>query len=356
MKFQTAKRFEQFFPASHGGLFSVTIPKENVIDFSSNVNPLGPSVSVKQAFLAKDIPIYPDSDSIKLKEKLSKYLKLPQSQITIGNGATEIIYNFSKIFLEKKRVLIPVPTFAEYESSLKLADAKMTFFQTLNLNDDIDEFIKKIAKNGGVFVCNPNNPTGVITTKQNIIKIIATAQKRKTLVFVDECFMELIWSKSQSVVDQIKKFDNLFVLRSFTKSFGLAGMRIGYGLANKKLIELVEKIKLPWNVSGVSQHMAIAALKDKSHLKKTSHIIKKESQFLSDQIMKNQNFFCFPTQTNFILIKSKINSKILQKRLYAKKILIRDCSTIRGLDASFFRIAVRTHKENKSLIEELQKL
>lgn len=154
----------------------------------------------------------------------------------------------------------------------------------------------------------------------------------------------------------MKEFDNLFILRSLTKSFGLAGLRIGYGLGNKKMIEILQKIKIPWNVSGIAQHSAIKALSDKSHLPKTLDIIKKELKFLTDSISQIKGFTCYTSDTNFILIKSKIKSNQIQKRLLKQNILIRDCSTFHGLDDNFIRIAVRTHKENLRLVEALKKL
>jgi threonine-phosphate decarboxylase len=156
-------------------------------------------------------------------------------------------------------------------------------------------------------------------------------------------------------VSHLKEFDNLFILRSLTKSFGLAGLRIGYGLGSKQVIETLQKIKIPWNVSGVAQKSAITALSDSSHLPKTLNLIKKESKFLIDSISKIRGFTCYNSATNFILIKSSIPSDKLQNKLLKRNILIRDCSTFRGLNDNFIRIAVRTHKENLKLVEALKK-
>ena len=356
MKLNTNPSVRKHKPSSHGGINSIKSKKNGIIDYSSNINPLGCHPGVKK-YLKKQmdlLSIYPDSDSSELKKNLEWYTKIPEKQIVVGNGATEIIYNFSKAFLNKKTpVLIPIPTFSEYETAAKLQNCKILFFKTMNLNENFDEFLSKIPKKGCVFVCNPNNPTGILLSKQKIKKIIQIASKKSTLVFVDECFIELSDPK-QSVIKEIKKFENLFVLRSLTKSFGLAGIRIGYGLGNKKIVDILNNIKIPWNVSGIAQKAANAALCYHTYLDKSSKMIQKEKIYLKKSISQIEGFSCYNTDTNFILIKTKIKSNILQKKLLGKKILIRDCNSFRGLNNNYIRIAVKTPKENKKLIKALE--
>ncbi|NOJ28481.1 MAG: aminotransferase class I/II [Nitrososphaera sp.] len=272
----------------------------------------------------------------------------------VGNGATEIIYNFCRAVISRNMpVLVTAPTFGEYEAAARLCGARMQFFKTMDLEDDIAGFLKKIPRNGIVFVCNPNNPTGLLVPKNIMMKILTAAQKKGTLVFVDECFVELADPK-QSLVGAVSKFANLFVLRSLTKSFGLAGLRIGYGIGDKKMVSVLDKIKIPWNVSGLAQEAAVLALSDVQFLRKTQKLIATESEFLKKSISEIADLSCFDSQTNFLLIKTKIPSKILQKKLLRRKILIRDCSTFRGLNQNYIRIAVRTRKENLVLIRALE--
>jgi len=346
-------------PVHHGGPFSIINPSSNILDFSSNVSPLGASSLVRKTIKNQldTVQIYPDSESTQLRKNLQQYTKIPHSQIVVGNGATEIIYNFCQVFLSNKTpVLIPIPTFGEYESAVKLSGAKISFFKTMNLEKDIDYFISKFPNNGCIFICNPNNPTGNLISKKTLQKIILLANKKKTLVFVDECFIELVPDHDESIINLVKKYNNLFVLRSLTKSFALAGLRIGYGVGTKQMISVLNKVKIPWNVSGLAQQAASAALSHLFYLDKVKKIIKKESFYLINSISKLKDFQCNTTSTNFILIKTKIKSKTLQKKLLEKKILIRDCSTIRGLNDNYIRIAVKTRKENKKLIQALEKL
>jgi len=346
-------------PVSHGGIYSISNPRSDILDFSSNVNPLGPSPNILKSIKnnLNSISIYPDSNSLNLKKNIQKYTKIPISQIVIGNGATEIIYNFCKAFFSSKTsVLIPVPTFGEYEASAKLAGAKIVFFKTMDLKNNIDDFIFKLPKNGCTFLCNPNNPTGTLLCKKEMKKIILAAKKKNSLVFLDECFIELVPDHDESIISWIKNYDNLFILRSFTKSYGLAGIRIGYGLGPKNLISILNQIKIPWNVSGLAQQAASSAISTPSYLKKTRKLIKIESNFLKEKISKLKNFELYDSAANFILIKSKFKSATIQKKLLKNKILIRDCSSFRGLDNFHIRISVKTRKENLKLIKELEKI
>jgi threonine-phosphate decarboxylase len=297
---------------------------------------------------------YPDADSIHLISSLKKYTGLPASYIVVGNGAIEILYNFCVAFLSQKRVLIPIPTFSEYESASKLVNCKFVFFKTMNLSENLDSFISKIPTNGCVFVCNPNNPTGTILSEKQLTKIISTAKNKSSFVFVDECFIELVPESNQSVINLVKKYDNLFVLRSLTKSFGLAGIRIGYGIGSKTVVEILKKIKIPWSVNALAQEAGVLAIKNKSHLAKSNSLIKKESNFLKKKITAISGFECYNSSTNFILIKTKQDSTKIQKKLLKHKILIRDCKNFRGLNNHYIRIAVKSHKYNLKLVDAME--
>ena len=346
-------------PIKHGGIYSISEPSSEILDFSSNINPLGPSQKVLKTLKTNlgTLSKYPDSESTNLKKLLQKYTKISSSQIVVGNGATEIIYNFCNSFLSKATpVLIPIPTFGEYEVASKLAGAKVKFFKTMDLNTNLKEFVLKIPKNGCLFICNPNNPTGKLLSKDKMKIILESAKKKNSIVFVDECFIELVPNYNESIISFIKNYDNLIILRSLTKSFGLAGIRIGYALGSKKIISILNKIKIPWNVSGLAQEAAISALSTPNLLDKSKKIIQDESNYLKSKISQMTNFECTDSTTNFILIKSKINSFTLQRKLLKKNILIRDCSNFRGLDKNFIRIAVKTRRENQKLVRAMEEI
>ena len=356
MKIRTTHAIETHNPIIHGGRFSVNNQDPNILDFSSNVGPIGMPPSVKSLLKKRldQLTLYPDLHSTTLSNDLKRFIGLPKSNLVVGNGAIEIIYNFCSAFLSKKTVLIPVPTFEEYETAAKLSDSKISFFKTMNLSENIDLFISQIPVNGCIFICNPNNPTGNILSKKQLTKIISSAKQKSCIVFVDECFIELVPQSNQSVINLIKKYDNLFVLRSLTKSFGLAGIRIGYAVASKQIIDVLQKLKIPWSVNILAQEAGIIAIKNKSHLIKSKSIIKKEYDFLKNKISDIQGFECHDSSTNFLLIKTKQDSTKLQKKLLKKKILIRDCKNFRGLNNHYIRVAIKSHKDNLKLVSALR--
>ncbi len=359
VKFSLEKNISSHHKVPHGGLYSDKLGDDpRFIDFSSNVNPIGfPSSITKIINNRKLFSVYPDPDSSELRKTIQKSIGINEDQIVVGNGATEIIYNFCRAFLNKNsNVLIPIPTFGEYEAASRLSDAKITFLKTMNLNENIPEIQDQMAKTKCIFVCNPNNPTGVLIQKNKMLKIVESAYDKSVFVFLDECFIELVPYSDESLITKLKEFDNLFILRSLTKSFGLAGLRVGYGLGHKKIIDVLQKIKIPWNVNAIAQKAASKAITNLSHLRKTRQLIKQELEFLTRSISQIDGFTCYDSSTNFILIKSKIDSTKIQEKLLKKKILIRDCSNFRGLDNKFIRIAVRTHKENVILVRALANL
>ncbi len=358
MKIRTKSSIIRHVPVIHGGKNPLKSSDPQILDFSSNINPLGIPNSVKK-ILKKNfdtIQNYPDLGSSELISILKKYTHLDKSNLVVGNGAIEIIYNFCFAFLSEKKVLIPIPTFQEYETAAKLNNGKISYFKTLNLSEHLDSFISQIPKNGCVFICNPNNPTGKLLSKKHSLKIIQRAKKLSSFVFVDECFIELVPESNESIISYVKKYDNLFVLRSLTKSFGFPGLRIGYAAASKEMIEILKKIKIPWSVNSLAQEAAKISLKNKSHLIKSKLMIKKELNYLKNEIDKLDNFECHDSSTNFILIKTIHDSTQLQKKLLKHKILIRDCKNFRGLNNHYFRIAVKSHKDNIKLVKALGKI
>lgn len=359
MIINTKSSIRRHSPVIHGGKIPSKNSDQKIIDFSSNITPLGIPSSVK-SIIKKNfdkIGFYPDPNSENVTLNLEKYTHLPKSNIIVGNGAIEILYNFCYAFLSKTtKVLIHIPTFQEYETAVKLNDCKISYFKSINLSKDLDSFILQIPKNGCIFLCNPNNPTGELLTKKELLSIIIKAKKLKTLVFIDECFIELVPDYDESVISYVKKYDNIFILRSLTKSFGLPGIRIGYGCGSKEIIKILQKIKIPWSVNSIAQDAANEVIKNKSHITKSKFIIKKELKYLNKLISSIDGFECIPSSTNFILIKTKYNSTYLQKKLLKNKILIRDCKNFRGLNEHYFRIAVKSHGDNVKLVSALESI
>lgn len=351
MKLKTNPRVAEHRRAIHGGPFSVPRVNRGVIDFSSNVNPLGPPPAA--ACDRDSLGSYPDPDSAELVMDLQEYTGVPRRRIVVGAGATELIYNFCRAFvLEGMPVLIPAPTFGEYEVACRLSGARIIHHKTMDAAGDIDGIISRIPQGGCVFLCNPNNPTGGLVRRSEMQRVVRAARARNTLVFLDECFIEMVPDSDESLLPATG-YGNLFVLRSLTKSFGLAGARVGYGIGSRQMASILNGIKMPWSVSGPAQRAASAVLSDPSHLERTRRLIGTESAFLRECISGIEGFRCCNSAANFILIRTELDPGILQEKLLARGILVRDCSSFPGLDGRYIRVAVRTRRENEALVEAL---
>jgi threonine-phosphate decarboxylase len=349
---------------SHGGIYSVN-PNLVKVDFSSNVNPLGISKKALKSIqknAARLSSLYPDPECIDLKKSLLDYLDvgLGLECITVGNGSAEIIHDFARAFVRNK-VIIPAPTFCEYELASKRSGAGILFVPLKNLTLDAELIIEKAKNLDAVFLCNPNNPTGLFSVKR--IKKIIESIGSSTKILIDECFIEFIDDDGHhhhhSMINKIKEFDNLVILRSLTKSFGLAGLRVGYSISSPKLVKQLSANRIPWNVNGLAQMAGIIALKDLKHLKKARAMIKKERKFMQSKIEKKmQSFTPCKSDVNYFLIhlKNKNSTKIRDSILTRSRVLVRDCSTFTGMNSEYIRVAVKTHRENLLLLDALESI
>jgi threonine-phosphate decarboxylase len=332
------------------------------VDFSSNVNPLGISTLALEA-IQRDAfslsSIYPDTECKALRKSLSDYLdnKLDVEWIYVGNGATELIHRFAQTFVRNK-VLIPFPTFCEYEIASERTGASIVFIPLRNLTLDTDTIIENAKNSDAIFLCNPNNPTGLMCNT-NVIQKIVESVDSSTKILVDESYIELsdYSPDMHTMINKIKEFENLIVLRSMTKSFGLAGLRIGYIICNPKLIKCLSSNQISWNVNGFAQAAGLASLKDLNHLKQSRILIQKERSFMQEMIKKKTNMF-IPrvSDVNYFLIylENKSSIEIRDLILARKGVLVRDCSTFMGMGVKYIRVAVKTHRENLYLIDALE--
>ena len=231
---------------THGGdIYSYEDKFDKIIDFSSNINPLGIPNSIKNALhnsVEKSI-CYPDPLCRKLNKKLSKHYNLPGNYFSIGNGAADIIFKIAQV-LKPKSALLLAPTFSEYEFSLKTVNCNINYYNLTEnnnfkiLNDYLDFLTDKIDI---IYICNPNNPTGVLTKKELLTKILKKCKDNNIIVILDECFNEFVENnKSYSMIDELKNFDNLIILNAFTKMYAIPGVRLGYCISSN--LNIISKI------------------------------------------------------------------------------------------------------------------
>ncbi len=337
---------------------------EQILDFSSSVNPLGPSKKALEAVTDAfgRIEAYPDSNSNALRQVLAEHFGgISRDNIGVGNGSTELMYLFAEVFLKKgEKALMAAPTFGEYESAVRKTGESPKFVRLgSSFQLEAEAFRREMAGTKLVFLCNPNNPTSKLIPKDILSEILDAALAQDILVFLDEDFLEFVEDeKDRSMIGKIDKYPNLFILRSFTKIFGLTGLRCGYGIASKDIIDVMLCAKIPWNVNCLAQAAAVAALKDEEHLRVTRELIKTEKAWLQQELSQFSGFTFTPPDANFLFIdirNTSLTANALKHRMLKQGILIRDCSSFVGLNEFYIRVAVKTHEENVRLIDAFKK-
>lgn len=344
-------------PAVHGAfdfgeLERLGIDPNNVLDFSVNSNPFGPSPRVWDAIKSTPLERYPDRESIALRRALSKQLNVSMDEIIIGNGAAELIQLTAQALLQKgNRVLIVEPTFGEYERCAKLAGAEILRWQAMpedGFNLRVEEIEKMLKENPRVvFICNPNNPTGQIAPLENLCEW--SRAYPDTLFVMDEAYIAFV-DKMESAVPLRQK--NILVLRSMTKDYAIAGLRLGYVVGDTNLIEALVNLRPAWNVNVLAQTAGLAALQDEIHLTKTLAKLREEKENLI-QGLKDLGYNPVPSHTNYFLLPVG-NGAQFRRELLRHGILVRDCASF-GLP-EYIRIATRAYAENLRLLDTLANL
>jgi len=355
---------EELFNYLHGGNLEKAIEKygissEEIIDFSANINPLGFSSETGETIIKNldQLSHYPDPECKEAKKELSRYFKIDYENIILGNGSTELIYLVVQT-LKPKKVLIPIPTFYEYERALNNNNVSINFYKLKEKQEflfSMDEIIPQLAGIDLVFLCNPNNPTGTFLPRKEMLTLVKEIQGRKIFLVLDEAFIDL--HEEESFIKEVKNYNHLIVLRSLTKFFSLPGLRIGFGVSSSKLIKKLEAQKIPWSVNCLAQIAVREVLKDEKFISKSRSFLLKEKEFLYMELSNMEGLKVYKPSVNFIFIKllGNISSEGLMGQLAKKGILIRDCSNFRGLEKrKFIRVAVRTRKENIKLLKELK--
>ena len=327
---------------------------KGIIDFSANINPLGLPKKVGEEIVhsIKDCAAYPDIFCRDLTKAIAMQYDIEESKIVCGNGAAELIYKMALAFKPKK-ALVLAPTFAEYVLALKTVNCEIVYHyldrKAFLLKTDILERIREVDM---LFICNPNNPTGLLTEPSFMKEILAEAEKNKVLMVVDECFNHFLDEpKKNSMKGFIESSNYLIILNAFTKIYAMAGIRLGYGfVSNPKMKEDLFSAGPPWSVSIIAQRCGVVALQQELYLKESKKFIAEQRELLKIGL-KQSGLTVFDSQANYIFLKSKDHE--LHSQLLKKNILIRDCSNYENLEKGYYRIAVRTEEENKYLLKQM---
>ncbi|MBQ4353934.1 MAG: aminotransferase class I/II-fold pyridoxal phosphate-dependent enzyme [Clostridia bacterium] len=325
------------------------------LDVSANINPAGMPDKVRQALMdaAKFCEAYPDPYCTVLRQKIAEHELVPTDCILCGNGAAELIYTYAYTLPKDKPALIVSPTFSEYGQALAAAGIEVEHFvmkesSGFTLTEDFLQ--TDFTRYSTVFLCSPNNPTG-ITVDLSIIGAVLDSGVR---LFCDFCFLDLTDTPDRyGIPSLLQAYPNLTILRAFTKSYAMAGVRLGYVMCSDAgfLAEISEKTQC-WNVSTLAQAAGIAALECADWLKESVKRISAERRYLTEKLTQF-GIRLYPGEANYLLLYSDRN---LAEKLMERGIMVRDCTNYIGLGAGYIRIAVRTREENDLLLTELDEV
>ena len=349
----------------HGGNVWIYGGPSKILDFSSNMNPLGPPKLLVEALMEaiKEgiFSYYPEPTYTSLKESLSSFLNVNYGMVEVFNGASEALFQLAYMLNPSSFVLTP-PSFIEYWRIAESLNKRIYEVNYLDMGSsyilDIDGIIETLSKirGGLLYICNPNNPTGTLTARRGIEEIVLEASMRNSQVIVDESFMDFT-RENQSVIKLVESYENLHIVKSLTKIFASLGLRLGVAVSSR--VRDVGRFMVPWRVNILTSYAFSRLLQDVSYV---NNYIDRSRTVIFEEVnrsiftLKNLKLNPYTTSVNFILVKLPlgVSSTTLTETLALKYgVLIRDASTIPGLDKSYIRISVRRGSDNLKLMKAL---
>lgn len=329
-----------------------------LLDFSANINPLGfpPGLPAALSEALADVVHYPDRRCTALREELAAYHDLSPEQILVGNGSTELIYLLPRA-LRPRRGLIVAPAFSEYEKALRAADAEVLWHYTA----EADGFTLRKPLDPGeaelVFLANPASPSGALMPPQKLVEVAKGLTARGAVAVLDEAFIDFV--EEASLKNELARVPQLLILRSFTKFFGLPGIRLGYLLGAPDLIARVGAAQEPWSVSTLAQAAGRACLADQDFRARSRGMVQAARERFQQQLAGLPGLTVFPAVANYLLLKLEkpgLDAATLRRRLLPRGLIIRDASNFPGLDERFVRVAVRRPEDNDRLVAALAEI
>ncbi len=349
----------------HGGNIWEFIRKgvelEKIMDFSASINPFGPPDCIQAAIhdSIRFIRHYPDPKQRDMLISLANFLQIKEKYVVVGNGACESIYLLANL-LQGKNILIPSPTFIEYETAMAGNNAILKFPQIKETNNfcfPYEEVMDELSWADAIWICNPNNPTGKLIEHSMLIAILDNAIKTNTLVIVDESFLIFIASyKEETLLNVLDNYPNLILISSLTKFFAIPGIRIGYmATSNAEILNKLKKQLPPWSVNIFAQMIVPGMLHDNVFITRSIELIEKTRDEFFKRLSELKTLRVYPSAANFFLIKlcGDIHANELSQQLVKDNILIRNCYNLRGLDDTYIRVSVMREEQNKVLAEKL---
>jgi len=339
---------------------SILKKKKNVIKLSANESALGMSPKVLKILQSKNYKIskYPDSKAIDLRKLISSKFKCDFNKIICGSGSDEVIQMICQLFLKSgDEVIVPQYSFLMYRIYASIVGAKVVFSKEKKFRVSVENIIKKVNKKTKiVFIANPNNPTGTYLEKKELANL-RKKLNNKILLVVDDAYDEYMKDKNYSSgLNIFKNKKNVFILRTFSKIYGLASLRVGWGYGDRKIIDALNMIKPPFNVNKIAQLCAIESLKDSKFITKSV----KHNLFWSKKIknsLEQFNIFCNKVSANFLLLnfdKCKLNANNVEKKLLKDGLILRDTKAYRIKNC--LRLTIGNNLENKFFLKSINRI
>lgn len=333
--------------------------KPKVVKLASNENPLGPSPKALGAIKKelKNSSVYPDQNSLLLIQKLAKLLNVSEKNLIIGNGSDEVMQLIAAAYLSAgDEVLISTNTFSTYEFVTRLFDGRPVFVDLKNYTYNLSGFAAKSTdKTKLIFLCNPNSPTGTIFTGAELDAFMANIPDNY-IVVIDEAYSEYVGAKDYpDSLKYVKQGKNVIILRTFSKLYGLAGLRAGYGIAKEEIIKYLKMVKLPFSVNKLAVAGAVAALDDKTFVKKSLKTNKEGKKYLYREMGNRKWELDFiKTEANFVCINLKQSADQVFLKLMSEGVIIRPLTSF-GMPNSI-RVTIGTAEQNKKFVTALKKV
>ena len=329
---------------------------DEICKLASNENSLGPSPLALKAIrhAAEKMHFYPDGGSHYLREKLASRLRVHLDEVIIGNGSNELLEMVASVYLSKgTNIVMADRAFVVYRLVAPARQAVAKAVPMKEYRHDLDAMLEAIDENTRiVFIANPNNPTGTIVSPQDIDSFMKRVPDHVAVVF-DEAYIELMeQADCPDVIQYVRTRPHVYVLRTFSKAYGLAGLRVGYGIAGKREIALMNRVRQPFNVNAMGQIAALAALDDQAHVERTRHMVKEGLTYLENSFAEMHLEFV-PSRANFMLVKVGEGRRVFEA-LQHKKVIVRPVAGYQMPE--WIRVTVGTAHENKRLIHAMNEL
>lgn len=344
----------------HGG--NVHHFQREMVDFSANIHPDGMPEAVKKAMEdALSMAVhYPDPEYKELKQAICKKYHIEEQWVICGNGAADLLYRLAML-LKPKKVLLPVPAFVEYEEAFTMPGIERPEILPYQLDPEtflLDPgILKMMTKEIDILIlCNPNNPTGRMIDEGLLKVILNKAKEEQIFLLLDECFLDFVTDgKKRSMIAHMQDYKNVFILRSFTKMYAIAGIRLGFGIcANEELIRKLEAMAPSWTINHVAQRAGIAACQLDGYEEQTAEQVAELRGELYEE-MRQLPIRIWEGSANYLFFQVK-GCETLRQRCMEKGICIRQCHNYRGIGKDYYRVAVRGREENRQLLWVLREL